>query len=83
MGVLNSLRKNDTLDLFIIAIRPELQGSGVNGIIMEHLYTGCIKLGITKAETGPQLETNHKVHSQWKMFNIEPHKRRRCFIKQL
>ncbi len=83
MGVLKSLKKNDTLDLFLIAVRPELQGSGVNGIIMEHLYKGCIKLGITQAETGPQLETNDKVHSQWKMFNIEPHKRRRCFIKKI
>ena len=83
MGVLKSLKHNDTLDLFLIAIRPELQGSGVNGIIMEHLYKGCIKHGIRQAETGPQLETNHKVHSQWKMFDVEPHKRRRCFIKKL
>ena len=82
-GVLRSLKKNDTLDLFLIAVRPELQKSGINGIIMEHLFTGCNKHGIIQAETGPQLETNTKVHSQWKMFNIEPHKRRRCFIKQL
>lgn len=81
--VLKDLKKNDTLDLFLIAIRPELEGSGVNGIIMEHLYTGCIKHGITQAETGPQLETNHKVHGQWKMFGVEPHKRRRCFIKTI
>lgn len=82
-GVLKSLKKNDTLDLFLIAIRPELQKSGINGIIMEHLFTGCNKHGIIQAETGPQLETNTNVHSQWKMFNIEPHKRRRCFIKEL
>ncbi len=82
-GVLRSLKVNDTLDLFLIAVRPELQKTGVNGIIMEHLYTGCVKHGIHQAETGPQLETNTKVHSQWKMFNIEPHKRRRCYIKQL
>lgn len=82
-GVLKALKKNDTLDLFLIAVRPELQGSGINGIIMEHLFAGCNKHGIVRAETGPQLETNTKVHSQWKMFNIEPHKRRRCFIKKL
>lgn len=83
MGVLKSLKFNDTLDLFLIAIRPELEGTGINGIIMEHLYKGCIKHGIKQAETGPQLETNHKVHSQWKMFDVEPHKRRRCFVKKL
>ena len=82
-GVLKSLKWNDTLDLFLIAVRPELQKTGVNGITMEHLYSGCVKHGIHKAETGPQLETNDKVHHQWKMFNIEPQKRRRCFIKQI
>ena len=82
-GVLKSLVKNDTLDLFLIAVRPELQKTGLNGVVMEHLYSGCVKNGIRHAETGPQLETNSKVHHQWKMFNIEPHKRRRCFVKQL
>lgn len=83
IGVLHALRKSPALDLFLIAVRPELQGSGVNGILMEHLYKGCIKHGITYAETGPQLETNTKVHSQWKMFDTELHKRRRCFKKKL
>ena len=82
-GVLKALMKNDTLDLFLIAVRPELQKTGLNGVIMEHLYSGCVKNGIRHAETGPQLEYNTKVHHQWKMFNIEPHKRRRCFIKKL
>ena len=38
---------------------------------------------IANAETGPQLETNHKILSQWNTFQPELHKRRRCFIKQL
>lgn len=29
------------------------------------------------------LELNDKVQSQWKDFQAEQHKRRRCFIKQL
>ncbi len=83
IGVLRSLKKNNALDLFLIAVRPELQGSGVNGILMEHLYKGCIKHGIKYAETGPQLETNNKVQNQWKMFDTILHKRRRCFKKKL
>ena len=83
IGVLRSLKKNDTLDLFLIAVRPELRGSGVNGILMEHLCKGCIKHGIMVAETGPQLETNTKVQNQWKMFGPALHKRRRCFKKTL
>ena len=81
--VLHDLKSNNALDLFLIAVRPDLQGSGINGVIMAHLMEGCIKHGITQAETGPQLETNTKVQGQWKMFNLVPHKRRRCYIKQL
>ena len=81
--VLKALKKNDALDLFLIAVRPDLQGHAINGVIMEHLMAGCIKMGIHQAETGPQLELNKKVHSQWKMFKLTPHKRRRCFVKKL
>ncbi|MBQ6315746.1 MAG: hypothetical protein IJI11_09200, partial [Mogibacterium sp.] len=49
-GVLRALKKNDTLDLFLIAVRPELQKTGLNGVIMEHLFTGCNKHGIRHAE---------------------------------
>ena len=84
INILKSLKHNDTIDLFLIAVRPELQQKGVNGIIIEHIYKGCVKHGIKHAETGPQLELNTKVHHQWKLCNItEPQKRRRCFIKKL
>ena len=84
IGLLKALtQKKDTLDLLLIAVRPEYQKTGLNGVIMEHLFAGCNKNGIRKAETGPQLELNTNVHHQWKMFNIEPHKRRRCFVKQI
>ena len=83
IGVLRSLKKNDTLDLFLIAVKPSLQGTGLNGVVMDHLTKGCNALGITHAETGPQLELNHKVLGQWKMLNLTPHKRRRCYIKKL
>ena len=44
---------------------------------------GCLKMGIKEAETGPMLELNDKVQSQWKDFQTEQHKRRRCFVKEL
>lgn len=81
--LLYALRKNDTLDLFLIAVRPDYQNKAVNAILLNHVLKGCLKMGITHAETGPQLETNHKILSQWNTFQPELHKRRRCFIKQL
>ena len=83
IGVLRALKVNDTLDLFLVAVAPEYQNKAVNAILMNHVLKGCHKMGITKAETGPQLETNHKVQSQWNFFKTEQHKRRRCFLKKL
>lgn len=81
--VRRALRANDTLDLFLIALKREYQDKAVNAIIMNHIIKGCHRMGIRKAETGPQLETNHKVRSQWNFFKAEQHKRRRCFVKAL
>lgn len=83
IGVLRALKVNDTLDLFLVAVTPEYQNKAVNAILMNHVLKGCLKMGITHAETGPQLETNHKVQNQWSFFKNEQHKRRRCFVKRL
>ena len=81
--VLHDLRKNDAADMLLIAVKPELQGAGINAIILDHLIQGAAKMGIRFAETGPQLETNSKILAQWKMFDKEQHKRRRCYIKDI
>jgi len=83
IDVLKSFRRNDTVDLLLIAVHPDYQKKGVNAIILSKTMKGCHKLGIKQAETGPMLELNDKVQSQWKDFQTEQHKRRRCFIKQL
>ena len=83
IGVLKALSKNDTVDLFLIAVRPDLQGGGINAIILDEMMHGTRKLGIRYAETGPMLETNEKILAQWKLFDKEQHKRRRCYIKDI
>ena len=83
IDVLKAFRKNDTVDLLLIAVHPDYQARGVNAIILSKTMKGCLKMGIKEAETGPMLELNDKVQSQWKDFQTEQHKRRRCFIKEL
>lgn len=83
VGLLRSFVKNDTVDLLLIAVRPDLQSKGVNAIVMNKILQGCRKMGIKHAETGPTLELNAKVLAQWKTFDIEQHKRRRCFKKTI
>ncbi len=75
--------KNDTVDLLLISVRPELQGQGVNAIVMVDMLKKVLKAGFKFAETGPMLETNTKVLSQWRHFDTEQHKRRRCWVKEL
>ncbi len=83
VGVLKSLMKNDTVDLLLIAVRPDLQGAGINAIILDEMIRRVRKLGIRYAETGPMLETNEKILAQWKLFEKEQHKRRRCYVKDI
>ncbi len=81
--VLKALSKNDTVDLLLVAIKPELQGTPLIAMIFDHFIKSTTKNGIKYAETGPQLETNAKIQAQWKFFEKEQHKRRRCFIKDI
>lgn len=81
--LLRAFHKNDTIDLLLIAVRPDLQGKGVNAIVISEIMQGCQKMGIRYAETGPMLETNEKVQTQWQNFPLEQHKRRRCWVKEL
>ncbi len=81
--VLKAFEQSKALDMFLIAVRPDLQGSGVNAVILDHLIQNAAKNGIKYAETGPMLETNAKILAQWKSFDTELHKRRRCYIKDL
>ncbi|NCB31386.1 MAG: N-acetyltransferase, partial [Clostridia bacterium] len=81
--VLWAMDHNDTLDMFLIAVRPEYQGQGVNAIVMDKLLQSALRNGIQYAETGPMLECNDKIRAQWRHFDTEQHKRRRCYIKKL
>ncbi|HWQ07410.1 MAG: hypothetical protein ABFD03_10645 [Clostridiaceae bacterium] len=75
--------KNDTVDLLLIAVRPDLQGLGVNAIILDEMMHKLIKAGFKYAESGPMLEINEHILSQWARFENVQHKRRRCFVKEL
>lgn len=74
---------NDTLDLLLIAVDPELQHRGVNAVILSDMQKKVIKAGFKYAETGPMLENNESIQAQWKFFASEQHKRRRCWVKDL
>lgn len=87
LGIFRMLRalgnKNDTLEMYFVAVKPELQSQGIPAVMMNELLKVCIKNGVKICETGPQLETNGHVQSMWKCFDKRQHRRRRCFIKEI
>jgi len=81
--LLSALRKNNKGDLYLIAIRKDFQGKGVNSMLMTRLLDVFARMGITSVESNPELEDNINVQAQWKHFEYRQHKRRRVFIKRL
>ena len=83
--LLRALRQNreDSVEMLLIAVRPDYQGWGVNAMFFDDLIPIYNQMGIHWAETGPQLEENVRVLSQWKVLNPKFVKRRRCFCKEL
>jgi GNAT superfamily N-acetyltransferase len=81
--ILRALKKNDTLDLLLTAVRSDLQNKGLNAVIINEIWKSAGRHGIKQAETGPELETNEKIQSQWKHFDSRQHRRRRCFYKAI
>lgn len=75
--------KNDTLEMFFIAIKPEHQKKGLPAIIMHQMLKVLIENNVKICETGPELEINESVQSLWKGFDVRNHKRRRCFKKEI
>lgn len=83
LHLLRALRRPTGLDLYYIGVLPEYQGRGINAILMNQVIKGALRRGIQWAETGPQLELNEKIQSQFKFFEGRQHKRRRSFMKKL
>jgi GNAT superfamily N-acetyltransferase len=81
--LLRALRKGDRADLYLVAVRSEYQGKGVNAILMDAIHHLYARRGIVKVESNPELETNQNVQGQWKYYEKRQHKRRRCFVKPL
>ncbi len=81
--VLRALKHNRKVDLYLTAVRPDMQNKGVNAILMHETNKVFVKNKIEKVETNRELEENLKVQAQWRFFEHRQHKRRRCYKKDL
>ena len=83
LRIFRALKVHDVLDMYLIAVKPEYLGRGVNAVIMNEGIKKAIANGVHFAETGPELEDNENVKTMWSSFKTEQHKRRRCYIKSI
>jgi hypothetical protein len=82
INLLMSMRKNDTVDLYLMGVRPDYQQKGLISMIFADLVPKFIKNGYKIAETNPELETNGRIQAMWSEFGPRHHKTRRVFIKE-
>ena len=75
--------KTDTVDLLLIGVLPEDRSKGANALIFDDLIRQFQRYGFDWAETGPQMESNEGVLSQWQYLESTPHRRHRCYRKLL
>ena len=75
--------KTDTVDLLLIGVLPEYRSKGANALIFDDLIRQFQRYGFDWAVTGPQMETNEGVLSQWQYLESNQIRRHRCYKKNL
>ena len=76
-------KREKTLEMLLVAVKPEYQNKGVNAMLMNDLFHKIRKKGYKYAETNPELEHNLKVQAQWEPFDKIRHKHRRIYGKPI
>ena len=75
--------RTNIVDLLLIGVLPEYRGKGANALIFDDLIRWFQRYNFEWAETGPQMETNGGVLSQWQYLESIIHRRHRCYRKTL
>lgn len=75
--------KTPIVNLLLIGVLPEYRVKGANGLIFDDLIRQFQRYGFEWADTGPMMETNDGVLSQWQYLESRIHRRHRCYKKLL
>jgi len=83
LSLLKAMKFNSEIDLYLTAVRPDMQNKGVNAMLINEMNKIYVRNKIQSVESNPELEDNQKVQAQWRFFTQRQHKRRRCYIKEI
>jgi len=81
--ILRAMKNNPNVDLYLTAVRPELQNKGVNAMLINEMHKVFVRNKIKNVETNRELEENAKIQAQWRFYESRQHKRRRCYKKSI
>ena len=81
LRLLKTLKKPSIIDLCLIGVDPEWLNRGVSVIVSAEMMKMLKE--VKYAETNANLEENYAIQNQWKRFDEQKIKRRRCYIKRL
>ena len=74
--------KTDSVDLLLIGVLPEYRAKGANALIFDDLIRWFQRYHFKWAITGPQMENNEGVLSQWQYLEASQVRRHRCYRKK-
>ncbi len=83
LHLMKALRKNDTIDLLLIAIDEKYKNKGVNAMIFNKFAKGITKNGIKFIESTRELEDNTSVQNLWHYLEHTLTKRARLYKKEI
>jgi len=82
--LLHAIKKPKTLELALIAVKPEYQKMGLTAVIISKMFSRILARGnIEYCDTGCQLETNTAALASLNVFKREIVRRKTCYIKRL
>jgi len=81
--MLKAFRKNDTIDLLLIAIEEKYKNKGVNAMIFNKFAQGITKNGVKYIESTRELEDNTSVQNLWRYLEHDLTKRARTYMKKM
>ncbi len=81
--LLNATWRPKEIELYLVAVHPDYQKAGLAALLMNEITASAIEQGVKYAESSPELELNKKIQDFWKNYDVEQHKRRRCYVKHL
>lgn len=81
--LLKAIKNPEVIDMMLTGVLHEYHSAGVAVILISELQQEMHKSGLNIMETTGVFETNHNVISNWKNYEHEQYKRRRCYVKSI